>query len=259
MTIIHELPLLISTQNDHLAIRLVLQLALTAEERGWVRHICREKQYLRQEVHSRARPVSYVVVREAGLLLDNGTFCVEQRERVGMLVFARMQSSRCKGWYGTSSDVAQKWAKQTQWEMLALSRCWLDPRIQKKGAWHIPKAASMIMRCSLRTIGYDYLLVRPPAFIDRPFEIKEVISYCQRDRFLCMVYWFARFKLVRENEKGLRTYAHALPPLTETQRRHIMETSRLNQAAQQKRLDLLAQTYIQEVLLLKRRVQCVAA
>lgn len=259
MAIIHALPPLISTQEGQPAVRLVLQLALTAEERDWVRHICREEHYKRQEVHGRARPVSYLVVREEGWLLADETFHVEQRERVGILVFARMQSSRCKGWYGNSKDVAHKWAKQTQWEMLVLSRCWLDPRIQKKGIWHIPKAASLITKCSLRTIGYDYLLLKPPAFIDRPFEIKEVISYCQRDRFDCMLYWFSRFKLVRKNDDGLRTYAHALPPLTDGQRRHILEASRLDKTARKKRTASLPLEAVQEVLLLKRRARRLAA
>ncbi len=246
-------------QDGQPAVRLVLQLALTAEEREWVRRICREKHYKRQEVHGRARPVSYLVVREEGWLLADGTFRVEQRERVGILVFARMQSSRCKGWYGNSKDVACKWAKQTQWEMLVLSRCWLDPRIQKQGEWYIPKAASLIIKKSLESIGYHYLLLRPPAYLDRPFEIKEVISYCDRERFLCMMYWFARFRLVRENEAGLRTYARALPPLTDGQRRHILEASRLDKAARQKRLANLIHAPIQEVFLLKRRARRFAA
>ena len=259
MALLHTLPPLISTQEGQHAVRLVLQLAFTAEEREWVRYICREKHYKRQEVHGRARPVSYLVVREEGWLLADGTFRIEQRERIGILIFARMRSSRCKGWYGNSKDVARKWAKQTQWEMLVLSRCWLDPRIQKHGEWHIPRAASLVIRKSLESIGYHYLLLKPPAFIDRPFEIKEVISYCTSDRFNCMLYLFSRFKLVRENDDGLRTYAHALPPLTDGQRRSILEASRLDKPARKKRRDSLALEPVQEVLLFTRHTQRLAA
>ena len=258
VSLFHPLELVNNSQGDQHAIRLGLQCALTVEERGWVRRMCREEHYLKQEVHGRARPVAYLVLREEGVVLANGTFVAHQRNRVGLLVFSRMQSSRCNGWYGSSQDVACGKAKHTQWEILVLSRCWLDPRIQRNGCWHIPKVASLVIKRSLQTIGYEYLLLRPPAFPERPFEIKEVISYCQSDRYLCMVYWFARFKLVRENATGLRTYMHTLPPLNFRQRQIILELSRLSKAARQKRLASFSPT-LQEVLLLTSRSQRCAA
>src|SRR5258708_5704408 len=99
MASVHVLEHFQNTQAGSEAIRLVLQLALAGEERAWVRSICREKHYLQQEVHGRARPVSYLVLREEGSLLPDETFMATHRERVGILVFSRMKSSRCKNWY----------------------------------------------------------------------------------------------------------------------------------------------------------------
>lgn len=240
--------------SDHRAegqpsVRLLLQLALTKEERAWARVVCREQHYLRQEVHSRARPVFYLVVREEGTLLSDGTFRAALSEKVGLLVYSRMQSSRCRNWYGSEADVRRGWATYTQWEILALSRFWLDARLQKEGAWYIPRVASLVIRRSLELVGYHYLLLRPPAFLDRPFEVKQVISYCDGNHFDCMLYRYARFRLKRVNDEGLRTYVHQLSPLTPEQRRQVIEASRLDKAASRKRFSV-ARESVQQVLLL---------
>ena len=231
------------------AVRLLLQLALTKEERAWARTVCREQHYLHQEVHSRARPVFYLVVREEGVLLPDGTFRAEHSSFVGLLGYSRMQSSRCRGWYGSEADVRRGWSTYTQWEILALSRFWLDARLQKGGAWYIPRFASLVIRKSLELVGYHYLLLRPPAFLDRPFEVKQVISYCDGNHFDCMLYRYAHFRLKRVNDEGLRTYVHQLSPLTPEQYRQVVEASRLDKAARRKRFSA-AQEPVQEVLLL---------
>jgi hypothetical protein len=240
------------------AVRLVLRLALTQEERSWARSVCREQHYLHQEVHSRARPVFYLVVREEGDLLSDGAFRARHSSFVGLLVYSRMQSSRCRGWYGSEADVRRGWATYTQWEILALSRFWLDARLQKGGAWYIPRFASLAIKHSLKVIGYHYLLLRPPAFLDRPFEVKQVISYCDSHHYDCQLYRFSRFHLARENDAGLRTYVHQLSPLTSEQRKQIVEASRLDKAAQKKR-SVVAFQPVQEVLLLLPRIQQQAA
>jgi hypothetical protein len=68
-----------------------------------------------------------------------------------------------------------------------------------------------------------------------------------------MIYCFARFKLVRENEKGLKTFMHPLPDLTEEEERLIVEASRTNKAARSKRARMAAAAITHDVLLTIKR------
>jgi hypothetical protein len=234
------------------AVRLVLQLALEDDERKWVRKICREEHYLHREIHGRARPVAYMVIREVGYRRPDGMFIIERRNRVGILVFSRMESSRCNGWYGSLADVVAGKVKQTQWEMLCLSRCWLDPRIQRGGDWFIKHAASQVVAHAIRHIHYDYLLSYPPAFLDQPWQIRELISYCQSE-FQGTLYKACNFTLVRENREGLKTYSYPLPGLTPRQKQTIHTASLSQQSTRRKRGLTLAAAITHEVLFIIKR------
>jgi len=221
-----------------------LHLATTPAEMEWAQMQVEKYHYLRQRVHPRARPITYLVM----IMDEKG---VEQR--VGCLIFGRMQSSRCRGWYGNMADVQSGWARLTQWELLCLQRVYLDPRLQRGGQWYVPNAATQMVGQALRRVGYEYLLIHPPAFLDQPWQLKEILSYCHADRFLCTLYLAANFKLFRENSEGLRTYVRPLPQLQPHQLRHIEEASRFNAQAR-KRRSATPSAYIQETLLRQRRV-----
>lgn len=219
-----------------------LHLATTPTELEWAQRQCEQFHYLRQRVHPRARPIAYLV-----LYLDEQG--VEQR--AGCLVFGRMQSSRCKNWYGNLADVQSGWARLTQWELLTLMRVWLDPRLQRGGVWYTPNAATQMIGEALRRVGYEYLLIHPPANLSQPWQVREIISYCHSDRFLCTLYLASNFTLVRENKAGLRTYMRPLPQLQPHQIRHIEEASRFNARARKRRRQT-HMTYVQETLLRQR-------
>lgn len=219
-----------------------LHLAVTPGELEWAQAQVEKHHYLKQRVHPRARPIAYLV-----LITDEQG--VEQR--VGCLIFGRMQSSRCSGWYGNLADVQRGWARLTQWELLCLMRVWLDPRLQRGGLWYVPNVATQVVSQALRRVGYEYLLIHPPAYLDQPWQLREVISYCHSDRFLCTLYLAANFSLVRENTEGLRTYMRPLPRLQPHQVRHIEEAARFDARARKRRWATLA-TFVQDPLLRRR-------
>lgn len=221
------------------AVRIVLQLALEEHERKWVRSIWRNNHYMHQEINGLARPVTYKIAREEGEITEDG-FVADTRDSVGIVSFSHTQSSFCRGWYGSYEDVRAGRARISQWEMLTLARFWLDPRLQKKNhPWYIEQIASQIVGKALLTIVYDYLIQYPPAFLTLPWEIKEIISYCHSDRFLCTLYLASNFTLVRENttgkRKGLRTYSHTARALFPEERKRILQASMQNKEAQKKR------------------------
>jgi hypothetical protein len=238
------------------AVRLVIQIAETTEERNWVRAVCREEHYLHREVNDLSRWVAYMVIYETGYL-RNDRFIIVTRTRVGMLIFGSMESSRCKGWYGSLADIANGWARLSQWELLTISRFWLDPRLQKNGEWFIECAASQVISCAIRHAHFEYLLHYPPAFLSQPWQIKELISYCQSE-FDGIVYKACNFQQVRVNDAGLKTYMRPMPPLSPQQRHTIAEASRVNKAARKKRAAAQASAIVHEVLLIIKRKEQVA-
>lgn len=228
-----------NSEQEEVAIRIVLQLALEDNERRWARSVWLNDHYMGQGINGRGSPETHMVIREEGKITDDG-FVADRRDRVGIITFSRMQSSYCRGWYGSYEQVAAGLAKQSQWEMLSLARFWLDPRLQDEShPWYIEYVASQILSKSLLTIVYDYLVLHPPAFPLLPWEIKEIISYCNSDLFTGALYTACGFTLARENtsgkRKGLRTYSHTARMLFPEERIRILLASRQNKGARERR------------------------
>lgn len=228
---------------------LYLKRADTKEEFSWCQRTVTQFHYLHRPVDQRSSPLAYIV-----LLFG---------KRVGVLIFGRMESTRCfdPAWsYGSVEDVRAGRCQFTRWEILVLMRVWLDPAIQRGGDYFHPQtypgpsilpgfwdrksvwqssAASYVVNQAVEQIGFDYLQARPPCFTDEPWQIRQVVSYCHRTIFLCTLYLVSGFKLVRKNRKGLSTYAQPLPELTEWQREKIIEASKQNARARQYRASRL--------------------
>jgi hypothetical protein len=153
-------------------------------------------------LHQRAHPMSCVegyAVQVAGI------------GRVGCLLVGRPQAQRCYPWYGSVADVATGKAEVTRWQVLNLARVWLHPEVQGRGAWvmrrYLPgfedrhgvwrsALASTALRLLVERVGYEYLLARPPCFLD---------------------------------EAGIETWRIALPPLTAEQDQQVRERALYNQ------------------------------
>lgn len=176
----------------------------------WARQVAARRHYLRKAVDPRSRPLAYVV-RLAG-------------ERVGCLTFGRTQSTTCfegELTYGSKADVTSGRARYDRWEILNLARAWLSPDVQQGGALHRPgwvpgfmdrkgtfrsSLASAVLGAALARVAADYLLVYPPCFLDEPWAIRVVLSYCDTRLHKGTVYRAAGFRLSRRNDDGVETW-----------------------------------------------------
>ena len=194
--------------------------------------------YLHTAVDSRTSPVAYIV------RLD--------QIAVGYVIFGRPESTRCYTGaltYGSLDDVHQGRARYSRWEIINLARIWLDPSIQRGGAHYIPNAATFIVAQALRRVVIDYLVVRPPCFLDEPFDLRVCLSYCDTRRHTGALYRAANFRLARINKDGIETYFRPLRHLTHDERRRVETASHHSPRSRNFRAARL-QTHVQPALFL---------
>lgn len=196
-------------------------LALAQAREALVAH-----HYLRTAPDPRTRPFGYVV-RVAGA-------------PAGCLFFGRPESTCCyRGelTYGSRGDVMSGRARFDRWEVLNLARVWLSPDVQsggrlcdpdfvpgffdRKGTWR-PTLASWAVGEALRRVGFDYLMAHPPCFVEEPYAIQAVLSYCDRRRHRGTLYRAAGFALARTNAEGVETWwTGDVAPLSAEQDRQV--------------------------------------
>jgi hypothetical protein len=172
-----------------------------------------------------SQPLTYAVVYGPRGVGDVGWIC-------GWLVFGRMESTECYEGdltYGSLEDVAAGHAQYSRWEILNLARVWLDPALQpggwrhgpyyppgytdRKGVWRSTLLSTAI-GMALDRVVVDYLAARPPCYLDEPYQLREVSSYCDTRRHRGTIYKVAGFRLVRTNKEGIQTWAKQVRGLT---------------------------------------------
>jgi len=195
----------------------VLHLA-SAEEMSWVQVQVTLYHYRKTPVSLLSKPLAYIVLLHG--------------RRIGCLIFGRPENTETAGWF--SGDLQKKLdgsCRLWYWEVLCLLRIWFHEDVQVGGSWHRPgivpgffdrngdwhsNLASTVIERALDAIVIDYLLAFPPCFPELPYQLAEVLSYCDttQPRHRGTVYQQSGFHLVRENDAGLQTYARAVRPLT---------------------------------------------
>lgn len=152
--------------------------------------------------------------------------------RAGWLIFGRPESTRFWGWYGGLEDVASGRCPVTRWQVLNLARVFIHPEFQhggllcnpetvpgfidRFGVWR-PALASAAIQTAVQSIGFSYLLWRPPVFLDQPYEICWLLSYCDTRFHRGTIYKASGFDLYRTNRAGLQTWRIPMPALTKNQ------------------------------------------
>lgn len=197
-----------------------------------------ERHYLHTPVDSRTSPLAYIVRM--------------QSDAVGCLIFGRPESTRCYSGsltYGSLDDIAAGRAHYSRWEIINLARIWLDPSIQRGGAHYIPNAATYSVAQALRRVVIDYLIARPPCFLDEPWPLRICLSYCNTRLHTGALYRAANFSLARRNENGIETYARPLRHLTHAERRQVEAASQRSPRSRRFR-SARYQTHAQPALLL---------
>jgi hypothetical protein len=161
----------------------------------------------------------------------------------GALVFGRPEATRCADWYGGVDDVAAGRCGCTRWQVLNLARVWIAPQFQAGSEmlevfpdlWvpgyydrHLrfrSTLASDAIKLATQMIGFEYLMRRPPVFLDEPYQVEWLLSYCDTSKHKGTIYRAAGFELYRTNERGIQTWRIPLPGLTAEQHAKIRERS----------------------------------
>lgn len=160
--------------------------------------------------------------------------------RVGVLMFGRPEATRCADWYGSVEDIHARRCEVTRWQVLNLSRVWISPNYQRGGVYcrhgSVPgfidrhgqfqsTLATSALALAIRYAPFEYLCQRPPCFLDEPYEIRWVLSYCNTDLHRGAIYRAAGFELYRTNKSGIQTWRIRVAPLTEERDRQIRDIS----------------------------------
>lgn len=175
---------------------------------------------------------------------------VDGLNRVGLLLFGRPEATRCGDWYGGVKDAQDGKVEVTRWQVLNLARVWLDPRVQRGGEWYsaarLPgfvdrrgewrsTLATTVIRQAAQQVGFDYLLRRPPCFLDEPYEIRWLLSYCDTRLHRGIIYQQSGFELYRTNARGIQTWRIRLPALSAEQDAAVRSASYLSARSQRYR------------------------
>ena len=98
----------------------------------------------------------------------------------------------------------------------------------RRGVWR-STLASTLVRAALGTIGLDYLMAHPPCFVDQPYAIKAVLSYCDTKLHRGVIYRSAGMELARTNERGIETWwTPNVAPLTPFEDRQVRQLAKVH-------------------------------
>ena len=85
---------------------------------------------------------------------------------------------------------------------------------------------------AVERVGYEYLLRRPPVFLDEPYQIDWLMSYCDTRVHRGVIYAAAGFELYRTNGNSIQTWRMRLPALRVEQHAPIRAASLADKRAQ---------------------------
>ncbi len=171
-------------------------------------------------------------------------------EQVGVLVFGRPEATRCRDWYGSVEDAKSKRCEVTRWQVLNLARVLIYPEWQRGGKYcnakHVPgfhdrsgiwrsALASKILNAAVSHVGFEYLCQRPPCFLDEPYELRWLLSYCNTSLHKGTIYGAAGWELYSTNANGIQTWRKLLPVLTVSERRQVVTISEAHPRSKQYR------------------------
>jgi len=223
-----------------------IQLSLLDKEGvRWAQETVTRWHYLHRPMDPRTMPEGYAVY-------------LGGRDPVGLLLFGRPEATKVNGWYGGVEGVTRGYFEVTRWQVLNLARVYFVPAVQegglcfdrvylpgfvdRRGVWRSTLASSAI-RLALGRIGFDYLIKRPPCFLDEPYEIMWVLSYCDTRLHKGMVYRGSGFEQFRKNEKGIETWRVRVKGLSGNQDDCVREAARVSPRSQRMRVKRAQMTF----------------
>lgn len=202
-------------------------VSLTKEGVAEAQALVTARHYLRKPIDARCSIEGYAV-----------TFL---GQRVGVLLLGRPQATKCYPWYGSVRDAETGRASCTRWQVLNLARVYFDPSVQSGGLLHreglLPGFTdrkgvfrSTLGSTTIRTLAdrvvLDYLVARPPCFLEEPYELRWLLSYCDSNLHRGTLYRAAGFELWRLNAEGIETWRLPLRSLEASERHVVADASR---------------------------------
>jgi hypothetical protein len=119
----------------------------------------------------------------------------------------------------------------------------------RKGVFR-PTLASTVVRMSIEAIRFDYLMMYPPCFVNEPYQIQVVSSYCDTRVHRGVIYRASGFHLARTNRDGIETWCYErVPPLTPEQDEQIRQASKFHTRSRTKRNSREMERFIQNSFL----------
>jgi len=164
--------------------------------------------YLQRWPDPRSLPFGYYISVDGKKRAEDGRL-------FGFLVLKKPQHHKQKKLFGYSG-------LPTSWQVLDLARVWINPMLQHQQNGHalcvFSRAVSRLWQpvdkphFRLRRLQADWLEHHPPRFLDLPYHIRVLISYCQLEHHDGTGYRAAGFESTgMSNDKKKEVYVRKLP------------------------------------------------
>lgn len=203
---------------------------------AWAQELVTAHHYLHKPVDPRC------IVEGYGVRLDSA--------RIGALIFGRPQATRCYPWYGSVQDVETGRAEVTRWQVLNLARVYFSPIVQPGGTLHSPDflpgftdrqgafrstLASTVLKLVADRVVVEYLERRPPCFLEEPYQLRWLLSYCDTRVHRGTIYQAAGWELFRTNRGGIQTWRYPVRSLTRDEDARVRAAAAVHPRSQRHR------------------------
>jgi len=118
----------------------------------------------------------------------------------------------------------------------------------RRNQWRSTLASTAISLLLVR-VGVEYLLRHPPCFLDEPYVLHWLLSYCDSRQHRGTLYRAAGFKLYRTNARGIQTWRITLPPLGQHQDAVVRAVAAVHPRSIRYRAQRAAASVVQPALL----------
>lgn len=198
---------------------------------AWAQDIVTRYHYLRRPVDTRCSVEGYAVSLD-GI-----------QGPVGLFLLGRPEATRLLGFYGSLDDLQAGRVECSRWSVLNLARVWFDPRVQRDGDFfssqYLPgfndrkgqfrsTLVSQAIHGMIERVVVDYLVRRPPCFLNEPYQLRFLISYCDLSLHKGTIYAASGFEHYRTNDRGIQTWRIRLPALTADQDAAVRQASHIS-------------------------------
>ena len=204
--------------------------------------VVRREHYLHAPVDNRCSVEGYMF----GVDTEDGNLGVTM---AGHFLLGRPQATRVKFWYGNLAAWRAGKCEVTYWQVLNLARVYIFPDWQPGGCFYGPEyepgfvdrkgvfrstLASSAISAMADRVGFDYLVRRPPCFLEEPYQIEWLLSYCDTRLHKGTIYRESGFELFRMKDE-IQTWRKRLPVLSPDQDEQVREAARVSRRSQEYR------------------------